>query len=220
MTSYAIGSKYKIALSDESPFILSSVRYFLSSYCPEVEIHNYPLEGALLLHKIKSHPVDVLITEFSLSYDEGSLDGIEKIKELTKKIPELKIIILTSQRNMAILTSILKYKVSGLVSKNDEGEELINALSFANSDRKEPYLSSSIKRILSNSLHSKRKDELTSSEMEVIRQIALGYRLTEIAKSRKRSVSTISTQKYNAMRKLLLTNTTDLIKYAYSEKII
>ena len=64
------------------------------------------------------------------------------------------------------------------------------------------------------------KETLTSSELEVIRLFAMGYSLTEIAQNRKRSVSTVATQKYNAMRKLLLSSNTDLIKYVYSQNML
>ncbi|MCX2202695.1 LuxR C-terminal-related transcriptional regulator [Pantoea agglomerans] len=48
----------------------------------------------------------------------------------------------------------------------------------------------------------------------------MGYSLMEIAKARKRSISTVATQKYNAMRKLQLQSNTDLIKYVFAQQLI
>lgn len=211
--------RYRIALSDESPFITRATKGFLLSNFPGCNILTYPLDGKLLLQGIRKNPVDFLITDFSSNHEDVTLDGIERIKEINRCAPDVKIIILTSHKNESILLNILKYRVWALVSKSDECEELINALYYKDSKIKGAYLSARMKVILSNP-DVGHKGVLTSSEVEVIRQIALGYSLTDIAKSRKRSVSTISTQKYNAMRKLLLTSTTDLIKYAYVERMI
>nr|WP_306278208.1 MULTISPECIES: LuxR C-terminal-related transcriptional regulator [unclassified Pantoea] len=61
---------------------------------------------------------------------------------------------------------------------------------------------------------------LSPAEVEVIRLFAIGYSLMEISKARKRSISTVATQKYNAMRKLQLQSNTDLIKYVFAQQLI
>lgn len=213
-------TKYKIALSDESPFILRSVKDYLTCFSAQADIICLPVEGDLLIQSLSVNTTDVLITEFSSSGNDLSLDGIEKIKKIIQKFPKLKLIILTSQRNIAILRGIIKYQVAAVISKFDEGEELTSALIHLFAGGKPPWLSSSIRGFLSDAQKTRTKERLTLSEVEVIRKIAQGHSLSDIARSRKRSISTISTQKYNAMRKLLLRSNTDLIKYAFSEKLI
>ncbi len=82
------------------------------------------------------------------------------------------------------------------------------------------YLSEKIRGLMGHNHANTEKEVLTCSELEVIRLFAMGYSLTEIAQNRKRSVSTVATQKYNAMRKLLLSSNTDLIKYVYSQNML
>lgn len=212
--------KCKIALSDESPFIMRSVRHYLACFASQTEIFSFPMETEKIIEELIANPVDILITEISSTCSDISSDGTEKIKEITQKLPNLSLIILTSQRNTALLQGILKYPVAGIISKFDEGEELTNALTHLFANGGEPYISSSVQALFAEAKKAGEKGRLTLSEVEVIRKIAQGYSLSEIAKLRKRSVSTIATQKYNAMRKLLLHSTTDLIKYAFSEKLI
>jgi len=212
--------EYKIALSDESPFIMRSARDYLACFAAKTKIIAFPAEGKLLIQRLIATPVDILITEFSSTCQDSSLEGIEKIKKITQDFPQLRLIILTAQRNIAILQGILKYPVAGLVSKYDEGEELTNALTHLLAAGRQPWLSSGIRRLLAEAKQKNVNNRLTLAEMEVIRRIAQGYSLSDIARLRKRSISTISTQKYNAMRKLFLHSTSDLIKYAFSEKLI
>jgi len=199
---------------------MRSERDYLACFSAQAEIVTFPIEGVLLMQSLAAKPVDILITEYSCGSADFSFDGIEKIKSITQKFPALKLIILTSQRNIAILQGILKYPVAGVVSKYDEGEELTSALTHLFAEGKQPYISSGIRRLLTPMEKMAAKDRLTLAEVEVIRKIAQGHSLSDIAKLRQRSVSTVSTQKYNAMRKLLLQSTSDLIKYAFSEKLI
>ena len=62
--------------------------------------------------------------------------------------------------------------------------------------------------------------ELTQRELEVIRLYAQGLQLTDIAGKLGRSVSTISSQKTVAMRKLGVQTNTGLIGYAYENRLI
>ena len=82
------------------------------------------------------------------------------------------------------------------------------------------YLSEKIRDLMGKNPANLEKETQARSEKEVIRLFAMGYSLTEIARNRKRSVSTVATQKYNAMRKLLLSSNTDLIKYVYSQNML
>ena len=60
---------------------------------------------------------------------------------------------------------------------------------------------------------SRARSILSAREWEVLHLIVEGFSTTEIARHRNRSVSTIATQKHNAMKKLNLSNHSELIKY-------
>jgi len=62
--------------------------------------------------------------------------------------------------------------------------------------------------------------ELTVRELEIVRLYAQGLQLNEIAGKLGRSVSTVSSQKTVAMRKLSIQTNTDLIRYAYEHGLI
>lgn len=212
-------TKVRIAISDDSPFIIDSIRQVLSQDLADMSVETYPSQNEALLEKLQSEPVDLLITDFNLTFD-NSLGGIKKIQSICRKVAEAKVIILTSQQTVAILVDLLKQPIRAIVSKTDERSELIRALHHANSAHNGVYLSEKIRDLMGQNPANTEKETLTSSELEVIRLFAMGCSLTEIAQNRKRSVSTVATQKYNAMRKLLLSSNSDLIKYVYSQNML
>ncbi|MBN3820019.1 response regulator transcription factor, partial [Paraburkholderia sp. Se-20369] len=65
-----------------------------------------------------------------------------------------------------------------------------------------------------------RQAALTARELDVVRLFASGHTLQDIAKQLGRSVSTVSTQKYTAMRKLQADTNIHLIRYAYENGLI
>lgn len=212
-------TKLKIAISDDSPFITESIRHILSKDLADMSVEVYPSQSQVLLEKLQSEPVDLLITDFNLTFD-NSLGGIKKIQAICRRAPGVRVILLTSQQTVAILMDVLKQPIRAIVSKGDERSELIRALHLASSTHSGVYLSEKIRGLVGQKHMHAEKEVLTCSELEVIRLFAMGYSLTEIAQNRKRSVSTVATQKYNAMRKLLLSSNTDLIKYVYSQNML
>ncbi|MEM6052584.1 response regulator transcription factor [Erwinia sp. P7711] len=210
----------RIGVSDESPFIIYSIQSILAAEITRQEIYSYPVEAEHLLIRLKEQTPDILITDFSFSFERNDLNGVKKLEEIHKQLPELNIIVFTTQSSKAILNRILQIPVKAIVSKRDDQRELIEAVQWVCSASPGIYYSRQMKKLAQESLACSANTLLSSSEMEVIRLFAMGYSLMDIAKLRERSVSTVATQKYNAMHKLQLHSNTDLIKYVFSQELV
>jgi len=209
-----------IGVSDESPFIVYSIQSILATEFNHQEICAYPVDAENLLIRLKEKKPDILITDFSFSFERNDLTGVKKIEEIHNQIPELGIIVFTAQTNQAILKRVLQIPVKAIVSKRDDRRELVKAFHWTCSAHSGIYYSEQMKHLARDNLSGPVKSLLSPSEVEVIRLFAMGYNLMDIAKLRKRSVSTVATQKYNAMRKLQLHSNTDLIKYVFAQELI
>jgi len=209
-----------IGVSDESPFIVYSIQSILAAEFNHQEICAYPVDEENLLIRLKEKKPDILITDFSFSFERNDLNGVKKIEEIHNQMPEVKIIVFTAQTNQAILKRVLQIPVNAIVSKRDDRRELVQAFHWVCSANSGIYYSEQLKHLARDNLSGPVKSLLSPSEVEVIRLFAMGYNLMEIAKLRKRSVSTVATQKYNAMRKLQLHSNTDLIKYVFAQELI
>lgn len=210
----------RIGVSDESPFIVYSVQSILSTEFVQHDIKAYPVDKEDLLSHLRKERPDILITDFSFSFERYDLNGVRKIEEIHKQLPELNIIIFTAQNSRAILNKVLQIPVMGIVSKRDDRRQLVEAFRWICSANKGVYYSEKMKYLALDTHASTTNCLLSPSENEIIRLFAMGYSLMDIARMRKRSVSTIATQKYNAMRKLQLQSNTDLIKYVFAQELI
>ncbi|WP_414824735.1 response regulator [Serratia sp. T13T92] len=211
--------KKTVAVSDDHPHVLNSLSAIFSQQ-DAYELLYKSNAGKDLLARLSEAPTDIAITDFASDHNEAMLDGFSKIKMLHAEAPRVKLILLTSQRNSAILSKTLDYGVDAIVSKADSVEEIIRACDHV-MKYNEKFLSSSAYEILRpKDYFLKKSPVLTPRELEVIRLFSSGYTLASIADRQNRSISTISTQKYNAMRRLGISTNTDLIRYAYENGLI
>lgn len=213
-------NKLRLGVSDESPFIFYSIQNILVKAFSELDIISYPVEADLLLSVIREDMPDILITDFSFNFERNDVNGVKKIEQIHKKNPDLKTIIFTAQNSQAILKSILQIPVNAIVHKRDDIRDLVKAFNWVCSSNTGIYYSEQMKNLMLSAPADPAQTLLSPSEVEVIRLFAIGYSLMEIAKARKRSISTVATQKYNAMRKLQLHSNTDLIKYVFAQELI
>ncbi|MEN4935660.1 response regulator [Pantoea agglomerans] len=214
------GRRFKVGVSDESPFIFYSIQKILSTGFHNLDIAAYPVEAENLFVKLNSDPPDILITDFCFNFERNDLNGVRKLEEIYNHNANLKIIIFTAQNSPAILKRILQIPVNAIVSKRDDIRDLVEALHWVCSSNSEIFYSEKMKNLAHSASEEPAQTLLSPAEVEVIRLFAIGYSLMEIAKARKRSISTVATQKYNAMRKLQLQSNTDLIKYVFAQQLI
>lgn len=213
-------NKLRLGVSDESPFIFYSIQNILVKEFSELDIISYPVEADHLLSVIREDMPDILITDFCFNFERNDVNGVKKIEQIHKKNPDLKTIIFTAQNSQAILKSILQIPVNAIVHKRDDIRDLVKAFNWVCSSNSGTYYSEQMKNLMLSAPADPAQTLLSPSEVEVIRLFAIGYSLMEIAKARKRSISTVATQKYNAMRKLQLQSNTDLIKYVFAQELI
>ncbi|MTD28842.1 response regulator transcription factor [Erwinia sorbitola] len=214
-----MSNRYTVAISDDHPHIIHSLKMLFSN-SDRFVISNETVCGRSLLSALATKPVDIVITDFSLSSDRSTIDGFAKLRALKGRFPDVKIVLLTSQSNTAILRSACDYGVKSIVSKSDPVEETLQACQHVMT-QSGYYFSSTFSYIKNYLIKGREKGSpLTPKELEVIRLFSSGYTLSEIAQRQNRTISTISTQKYNAMRRLGVSSNIELIRYAYAKGLI
>lgn len=212
-------NRYTVTISDDHSHILHSLKMLFTG-SDRFLITTEAKSGKDLLSALATETTDIVITDFSLGSETSTIDGFTKLRALNGRFPYTKIILLTSQKNSAILRKACDYGVRAIVSKCDPVEETLMACHHV-MGQNDCYYSSSFNYLKeSNSSSSERGRTLTPKELEVIRLFSSGYSLAEIAKRQNRTISTISTQKYNAMRRLGVSSNIELIRYAYAQGLI
>jgi two-component system capsular synthesis response regulator RcsB len=155
-----------------------------------------------------------------MGHGDASLDGFNLLKRLTRLYPDTRIVVVSAQANPGVVIRTMKLGARAFVSKEDQIDETVRAcIHVSVSDA--PFYSPSIRALLdSATANVAPATELTPRELEVVRLYVQGSLLSEIATKLGRTISTVSSQKTIAMRKLGLLTNTDLIRYAYENGLI
>jgi DNA-binding NarL/FixJ family response regulator len=121
-----------------------------------------------------------------------------------------------------LVLDLLRAGVRGFVLKSDSGKHLIAALDALSLHR--PYFSDVISDTLLDQYLSKTlqagSTALTHREREVVQQVAEGRINKEVGHRMNISVKTVETHRSNAMRKLRLKTTADLVRYAVRNRLV
>ncbi|WP_026035356.1 response regulator transcription factor [Cupriavidus sp. BIS7] len=209
----------RVALADDHPLVVSALRECLQR-TPGFQVTCECTNGSELISALAQNPVDVAVTDFSMGHGDTSLDGFNLLRRLSRRYPETRIVIVSAQNNPGVVSRAMKLGARAFVSKEDELDEIVRACVHVTVSNGHFY-SPSIRAVLDSATSTAvPATDLTLRELEVVRLYAQGFQLNEIANKLGRSVSTISSQKTVAMRKLNVQTNTDLIRYAYENGLI
>ncbi|GAE86419.1 LuxR C-terminal-related transcriptional regulator [Bacteroides reticulotermitis] len=148
-----------------------------------------------------------------LDYTLFDLSGVEELLVIERRFPKVRWVLFSNELSESIIRRLGIEPFFGMVLKESTGEEIRSALKCAS--RGERFLCHQITNLL---LIGSGKPEissvLTSTEAEILRLIASGKTVKEIAALRISSVHTIITHKKNIFRKLEVNNVYEATKYA------
>lgn len=205
----------RVMLADDHPFVLLGVHATLAAQrgFTVVGEANSP---SSLIELLETTPCDVLVTDLTMPGDPAAPDdGLRLIRRIRHRWPELRIVVLTSLTNAAILRSIMSDGVVGMLNKIESMDELAMAIRSAGMGR--PYVSRSILLTLAAAsgepIGMSPMRHLSPRQEEVIRMFVRGKSISEIARDLDRDVRTVSRQKRDAMAKLGVSNDPGLFAF-------
>jgi DNA-binding NarL/FixJ family response regulator len=159
--------------------------------------------------------IDIVLLDISLSGDSG-LDILEEIKH---KYPEVKFIMLTMHEEVQYVKESLRKGAMGYLLKESGEKELFEAIYDVQHGKK--YFKNKISDILINDISAPSEDRLlTDRELTIVRMVADGKITKEIADKLSISVRTVETHRSKIMKKLKVSNASEMIRLAYDKKLI
>lgn len=171
---------------------------------------------------LQNQTPDILLLDIAL----GNTNGIELLKTLRAKYPNLKVIILSMYSESNYVMKALEMGAAGYVIKDAGKTEMLSAIRAVASGGS--FFGKQVSHILMNHLSRRtveapsKKDEvmLTKRELEVLKFIAAEYSNQEIAGKLFISVRTVDTHRRNLLEKLKLKNTASLVRYAIKSGLV
>ncbi len=173
------------------------------------------------LERVRELRPDVVLMDIGMP----GMSSFEAARLVEKNYPGTRLIFLTMYEDEEYLLQCLDVGASGYVLKDSPAPKLISAVREVHQGRK--YLSPQVLDKLVNfrsgplgSYGQARGSTLTPRESEVLKMIAEGNSVKEVARLLGLSVKTVEAHKFNLMRKLNIHNKAQLITYAIQRKIV
>jgi DNA-binding NarL/FixJ family response regulator len=213
----------RIHLADDHQVLIDGMKTLLSTV-PQFEVVGHSLDGSLLYQEVLQNKASVLVLDINMPVK----DGIEVVKEFSKKGFPCKVIILSSYDDLKIIQEMMKLGVSGYLTKQCAGENIVDAIK-AVSDNEEYFCKTVREKIFTTATKNNTKlnkykptvlEILTYREIDIITLIALEYSGKEISEKLFISTNTVETHRKNIMKKLNAKNTISLVKYALKNNLI
>ena len=206
-----------IMVVDDHPIFRRGVVQILREEWPEAIIEESE-NAAQLFECLRQNPCDVVILDLSLP-DKDGLDCLPMIKQ---KHPNLPVVFLSMHTEYEFAVRALKLGAAGYLTKNHAANELVAAVrkvmaggAYVSGDLAERLaLSLGVPKV--GSLH----ERLSAREFAVMRLLASGKTVSQIAKHLSLSGKTISTYRARILEKMSMETNAELTHYCVRHQLI
>jgi DNA-binding NarL/FixJ family response regulator len=222
----AVRARKRVLIADDHGILRDGLRALLESE-PDLEVVGDAANGREAFRMAEQLRPDLIIMDISMPLT----DGPEAINHIKKRLPEVRVLVLTFHTDEQHINAALRSGADGYVLKDDSRIELIAAIRAVVAGKS--FLSPVIcDRVVNGYLSGGREQSgiaqpnpsgasaLTSREREVIKLIAEGYRTTQIATFLSLSPKTVEKHRGNMMRKLGLGNAAAVTAYAIANGFV
>ncbi len=212
--------KTRILLADDHAVVRHGLRMVLDSE-PDLQVVAEAGDGAEAVKRALLEDIDLAILDIAMP----RLTGLQAARELHRRRPQLKILMLSMHQNEQYLYEALKAGGSGYVLKTVADRDLVQACRAAM--RGEPFLyPGAMTPLIRDYLHRARNDQdlpedpLTAREQEVVKLIAEGYSTKQIAEALVISEKTVERHRANILEKLGMHDRVELTRYAIRRGLV
>ncbi|MCL4812599.1 MAG: response regulator transcription factor [Vicinamibacteraceae bacterium] len=215
-------SRIRVLIADDHAILREGLRALLK-LADDIEVVGEASDGREAVDRALALGPDVVLMDVAMP----GLGGLEATLELRKRLPSVKILVLTQYEDREYIRRFLQAGVSGYILKRSAGAELASSIravqrgglvldpEVAKEALREP-LPQAGPASGSASLY----DTLTDREKQVLKLVADGRSNKEVAELLGISVKTAMSHRENLMEKLGVHSRTELIKFALREGVI
>jgi DNA-binding NarL/FixJ family response regulator len=174
--------------------------------------------GFQALEWLRRHPAGLAIVDLSMP----GITGLDLIPRLRTEFPALRVLVLSMHAEEQYAMRAFQAGAHGYVTKDRAPTELVDAVAKVAAGG--AYVTASLAERMVQQLNgaqaAPRHTALSNRELEVLRRICAGQRLSEIADTLHLSIKTVSTHKRNIQDKLNLPSMAALIRYGMEQGLV
>jgi len=211
----------KIILADDHEMLRAGLKGLLEKE-PDFKVVAQARDGEDLLEKLLSIKADCVVIDLSMP----NMDGLATLKEMRKKFPKIKSLVLTMQKDAEHFKHAMSCGACGYVLKDSAFDHLVMAIKIIMKGKN--FISPAISNLIAEQYVRSMGQEgnapsleiLTAREKEILRRIAEGKANKNIAAALKISIRTVETHRSHLIGKLGLKTPAALVKYAIAKGLI
>jgi DNA-binding NarL/FixJ family response regulator len=213
--------RVRILLADDHTLVRQGLRKLLEER-PDWEVIAEAGDGREAVRLAEQHKPDVAILDVAMPL----LNGIEATRQITKRVPSTRVLVLSMHADEAYVTQILQAGATGYLLKDSADVDLLKAVGEAAQGRS--FFSPAIARVmlddyvrqLADKGVTDRYESLSEREREIFQLIAEAKTNKEIAALLNVSPSTVETHRAHIMEKLDLHSAAEIVLYAVRRGVI
>jgi two-component system NarL family response regulator len=202
----------RVVIVDDHPMVVEGIQSILESY-DDVEVIAAFCNGQDIIDRVAELAPDVILLDLNMP----GLGGLSTTEILLERRPGTRILILSMHDSPEYIASALSHGALGYVLKDVPTEEIKCAIDAVMAG--ERYLCTGAQGSLAPFTPPER-EQLTNREQTILLQLAQGKSNKEVALALDISVRTVETHRKNIKRKLGISSTAGLTRYAMEHGVL
>lgn len=207
----------RVLLADDHRIMREGLRQ-LFGLMPDIEVVGEATSGAEVLDALREFEIDLLLLDMTMP----GISGDDLITRIRSHYPVLPILVLSMHEEPQIAQRALKAGANGYLTKDQDSQTLLSAVRKVSSGGRfiDPLLAERMAFEVSGVTRRADHENLTNRELEVMRLLAKGLRVGDIAQKLSLSDKTISTHKSRLMEKMGFGTSVELVRYALDNGLV
>ncbi|MFW2541868.1 response regulator transcription factor [Primorskyibacter sp. 2E107] len=201
----------RVVVVDDHPMVAEGIEAILESY-DDIAVLATLSDGQQMIDQLDTLDPDVILMDLNMP----GLGGLSATEMILERRPDTRILVLSMHDTPEYISTALNHGARGYVLKDVPTDEIKQAIDMVMAG--ERYLCTGAEGALSPQEGS--REPLTNREQSVLLQLAQGKSNKEVAQVLDISVRTVETHRKNIKRKLGISSTAGLTRYALEHGVL
>ncbi|MEM6386740.1 MAG: response regulator transcription factor [Pseudomonadota bacterium] len=202
----------KVMIVDDHAMVAEGIEAILETY-DDIDVIATISNGKDAIEQAEIMAPDIVLLDLNMP----GVTGLSATEIILERRPDMRIIILSMHDSPEYISTALSHGAKGYILKDVPTDEIKNAIDHVM--RGEEYLCTGAKASLKPKIADGR-EPLTSREQTVLLELAQGKSNRDVAELLEISVHTVETHRKNIKRKLGITSTAGLTRYALEHGVL
>jgi len=203
----------RVLIVDDHPMVAEGIEAILETY-DDIQVIGTATNGHEAIDKAVLQMPDVVLMDLNMP----GVTGLSATEMILERCPDMRILVLTMHDSAEYISTALSHGALGYILKDVPTEEIKEAIDTVM--RGEQYLCTGTKSSLVPKKIADGREPLTSREQTILLQLAQGRSNREVADNLDISVHTVETHRRNIKRKLGISSTAGLTRYAMEHGVL